>query len=86
VAGDFVAAAECFGRIGSRPDAAVAQLQAAMALSGAGQEAQARAALDAAVAFYAGVGATMRLREAELVARAIGVTPPGAAAARPGAG
>ena len=86
VAGDFVAAADRFGRIGSRPDAACAQLQAAVALAGAGQEAQARAALDAAVGFYAGVGATMRLREAELVARAIGVTPPGAAAARPGAG
>jgi tetratricopeptide (TPR) repeat protein len=63
--GDFVRAADVFGRIGARPYEALARLHAARALSEAARGAEAERELGSALAFYRSVGATRRVREAE---------------------
>jgi class 3 adenylate cyclase/tetratricopeptide (TPR) repeat protein len=65
---DFRPAAERFGRIGSLPDAALAHLLAAEALSAAGLEADGRTELEHALAFYRRVDAAMYLKVAETLA------------------
>jgi class 3 adenylate cyclase/tetratricopeptide (TPR) repeat protein len=68
VSGDFAAAAERFGQVGSLPDAAFARLSAARALLAADREHDARSELRRAVAFFRGVGATTYLRAADVLA------------------
>ena len=72
--GDFRPAAERFGRIGSLPDAALAHLLAAEALYTTGREAEGRAELLRAVAFYRRVDAGTYLSHAEALAGTAFVT------------
>ena len=65
VDGDFTAAAAIYAHIGSRPDAAYAQLRAAAALVEQGHRAEADETLSRALAFYRSVGATRYEREGE---------------------
>ena len=60
-AGDFVAAADVLGAIGSKPEEAEARLHAAEQLAGAGRAEEAGEQLRQAVAFYRSVGATRYL-------------------------
>ena len=64
-AGDALAAADGYARIGSRPDEAVARVRAASALAERGNPAQADAQLERALEFYRSVGAAAYLRQAE---------------------
>ncbi|HKO86513.1 MAG TPA: AAA family ATPase [Actinomycetota bacterium] len=61
-------AADLYRQIGSLPDEAFARLQAARQLLSAGRQAEARAQLQRALAFYRDVNASAHLREAELLA------------------
>jgi class 3 adenylate cyclase len=61
-------AADLYRQIGSLPDEAVARLQAARHLLGAGRRAEARAQLQRALAFHRDVSASAHLQEAELLA------------------
>jgi hypothetical protein len=74
VRGDFGPAAERFGQIGSLPDAALAHLLAAEAHYTAGREADGRADLGRAVAFYRRVDAGTYLSHAEALAGTAFVT------------
>jgi tetratricopeptide (TPR) repeat protein len=64
VSGDFQAAAERFGGIGSMPDEAVARLRAAALLLADDREAEARVQAEHALAFFRRVGAATYLGEA----------------------
>jgi hypothetical protein len=64
VSGDTAAAAEIYGRIGSRPDEARAHLRAAQQLAARGNS-DADLHGQSALAFYRSVGATRYVREAE---------------------
>jgi tetratricopeptide (TPR) repeat protein len=63
--GDLEAAAETFTSIGSRVAEATARLRAAERLVAEGRRAEAAPHLDAALAFFASVGASASTREAE---------------------
>jgi tetratricopeptide (TPR) repeat protein len=63
--GEFEAAAALFGRIGSRPDEALARLHAAKALAQAGKQTESGAELELALTFYRDVEASAYLTEAE---------------------
>jgi hypothetical protein len=65
VTGDRVGAAGIYTRIGSRPDEAAARTQAGRDLLAAGRTGEARAQLDAALAFWREVGATGMVRAIE---------------------
>jgi class 3 adenylate cyclase/tetratricopeptide (TPR) repeat protein len=65
VRGSDLDAAGAYAAIGSRPDEAEARLRAAKALTQAGRQTEAEAALGPAVAFYRSVEAADRLRQAE---------------------
>jgi DNA-binding SARP family transcriptional activator/class 3 adenylate cyclase/tetratricopeptide (TPR) repeat protein len=65
VAGDARLAASVYERIGTRPDAAAAHLEAARELLAAGRSAEAKVELAAAMAFYREVGASADLHHAE---------------------
>lgn len=60
-------AADLYARIGSLPDEAFARLQAARHLLGAGRQAEGRAQLQRALAFYREVEANAHVREGELL-------------------
>jgi tetratricopeptide (TPR) repeat protein len=63
--GDFRAAAEIYGEIGSMPNEALARLRAAEALVSEGRRAEADNELKLALAFWRSVGATPYVREGE---------------------
>ena len=65
LAGEEARAADLYAEIGSRPDEALARLQAGRRLLDAGAPDEARAQLDLAVAFWREVGAAAYLAEAE---------------------
>jgi hypothetical protein len=65
VAGDDLTAARIYATIGSLPDEAEAAVRAAEALSRAGRDPEASAALASALTFYRSVGATRWLKRAE---------------------
>jgi class 3 adenylate cyclase/tetratricopeptide (TPR) repeat protein len=65
VAGDWAAAADIYEAIGARPDAAIAQLEAARALVAAGRRRDADVRLQAATAFFRSVRATRYLAMAD---------------------
>jgi hypothetical protein len=65
LAGDFVAAADILGRIGTRPDEAETRLQSADQLVADGRAAEADAQLERALSFYRSVTATRAVRECE---------------------
>jgi class 3 adenylate cyclase/tetratricopeptide (TPR) repeat protein len=65
LAADFVAAAEIYERLESRPAAAFCRLEAARAAAAAGRPAEANDQLGQALAFYRSVGATRYIREGE---------------------
>jgi hypothetical protein len=64
-AGDFVAAADMLGTIGSQPEEAEARLHAARQLAAADRDDEATEQLRQAVAFYRSVGAKRYLDESE---------------------
>jgi tetratricopeptide (TPR) repeat protein len=64
-AGNFAAAADMLGEIGSRPEEADARLHAARHLTAAGLEDEAGEQLRQAIAFFRSVGATRYLDESE---------------------
>jgi tetratricopeptide (TPR) repeat protein len=64
-AGDFSAAADIYGAIGSLPNEAQARLRAAEAFVAEGRRAEADAELKSALAFWRSVGATPYVREGE---------------------
>jgi tetratricopeptide (TPR) repeat protein len=67
--GDPQQAAERFGRMGSRPDEALANLRAGQMLLNSGRERDARAVLDRALAFHRAVDARAYLISAESLGR-----------------
>jgi hypothetical protein len=62
---DFGAAAALFDRIGTRPEAARARLEAAKQLAAEGRRAEADEQLQRSLTFWRSVGATRYLREGE---------------------
>ena len=76
--GDFVAAAEHFAAIGSRPDEALAGLRAAVTLAAGGRRRDAEAQLVRAAEFFSAVGAGAYL--AEIAAARAAVAPGGGTA------
>jgi hypothetical protein len=64
-AGDYVAAADLLGEIGSKPGEAETRVHAARQLAAAGRDDEAGKQLQQAVAFYRSVGATRYLDEIE---------------------
>ena len=71
-AGDFVAAADIYSRIGAAVDAAYARVHAAAVLVDRGDRAGSEQELAQAIAFYRSVGATRRIRDAEKLLAAAG--------------
>jgi class 3 adenylate cyclase/tetratricopeptide (TPR) repeat protein len=69
-AGDFERAADTYARIGSRPDEAFARLRGAERLLDAGHQAEGKAQLQRAMAFFRQAGASGHLREAEALVAA----------------
>ncbi|MGB2951791.1 MAG: AAA family ATPase [Gaiellaceae bacterium] len=67
-AGLFERAAQLYAETGSRPDEALARLQAAEQLFAAGQKRQAENQLERAREFLTGVGAELHLRDADALA------------------
>jgi tetratricopeptide (TPR) repeat protein len=63
--GEFVAAADLLGQIGTKPDEADARLRAAELLFAEGRRAEADEQLGRALAFYSSVGAARYVRECE---------------------
>jgi hypothetical protein len=63
-AGEFVAAADLFATIGSRPDEAYARLHAAEQLAATGQRVTAADQLEPALLFWRAVSATAYIRDA----------------------
>jgi hypothetical protein len=76
VSGDYPAAAEGFGRVGSKPDEALAHLRAAQALAAGALTRDAHEALGHARAFFRRVEARELLVEADAVASALLVADP----------
>jgi class 3 adenylate cyclase/tetratricopeptide (TPR) repeat protein len=66
--GDFVGAADTYAEIGSRPDEAIARLEAAKRSSSTGDGARGEHELARALAFFRSVGADLYVREAALLA------------------
>ena len=68
-AGDFIAAADTLGEIGSKPEEAEARLHAAERLAVAGRDDEAGEQLRQAIAFFRSVGAARYVEECESLAR-----------------